>query len=60
MLPQIEFIQHYSYVASRPRGKQGPMHPQRIKEYDEEIEMIATTFDTDFHSYPARQNTTLN
>ncbi len=40
-LPRIETVQHYSYVALRPRGKQGPMHPERVKEYDDEFARIA-------------------
>lgn len=40
-LPRTEFIQHYAYVAHRPRGKLGPMHPQGVQEYDNEIANIA-------------------
>jgi hypothetical protein len=42
--PRIETVQHYSYVALRPRGKQGPMHPERVREYDEEFASIAALF----------------
>jgi hypothetical protein len=41
-LPRVETIQHYSYVALRPRGKQGPMHPERVAEYDEEFRSLAS------------------
>jgi hypothetical protein len=40
-LPRIETVQHYAYVAHRPRGRQGPMHPERVREYDEELRGIA-------------------
>lgn len=39
-LPRIVTVQHYSYVALRPRGKQGPMHPDRVREYDAEFAAI--------------------
>jgi hypothetical protein len=42
--PRIETIQHYSYVALRPRGAQGPMHPARVQEYDEEFAEVAQLF----------------
>lgn len=40
-LPEVLTIQHYSYVALRPRGKQGPMHPERVREYDDEFAEVA-------------------
>lgn len=40
----LEYIHHYSYIALRPRGKQGPMHPERIKEYDAQIAHVAEKF----------------
>ena len=40
-LPRTETIQHYSYVALRPRGTQGPMHPDRVREYGEEMAGVA-------------------
>lgn len=40
-LPALECIPHYSYVAHRPRGKLGPMHPERVAAYDEEFRRIA-------------------
>jgi uracil-DNA glycosylase len=39
--PRIEMVQHYTYVAMRPRGTQGPMHPDRLEEYDAEFARIA-------------------
>lgn len=41
-LPRVETVQHYSYVALRPRGKQGPMHPERVAEYNEEFRRISS------------------
>jgi uracil-DNA glycosylase len=40
-LPDLKMVQHYSYVAMRPRGRLGPMHPQRVAEYDAEFAEIA-------------------
>jgi hypothetical protein len=40
-LPRVETIQHYSYVAHRPQGSLGPMHPDRVRAYDEEFARIA-------------------
>jgi hypothetical protein len=42
--PRLEVVQHYSYVALRPRGAQGPMHPDRVREYDDEFATIARVF----------------
>ncbi len=42
----LEQIHHYSYIALRPRGKQGPMHPERIAEYDAQMASIARKFAT--------------
>jgi len=42
--PQVEYVHHYSYIALRPRGKQGPMHPERIKEYDSQMARVAERF----------------
>ena len=44
VFPNIITVQHYSYVALRPRGKQGPMHPERAKEYDEEFDEVFRMF----------------
>jgi len=43
-LPRVITVQHYSYVALRPRGRQGPMHPDRVREYDEEFAGIPQVF----------------
>lgn len=40
-LPRVETIAHYSYVAHRPEGKLGPMHPDRVRRYDEEFGRVA-------------------
>ena len=32
-LPSVMYIDHYSYVAFRPSGKIGPMHPDRVAAY---------------------------
>lgn len=40
-IPEVVTIQHYSYVALRPRGKQGPMHPERVAEYSDEFAAVA-------------------
>jgi uracil-DNA glycosylase len=40
-LPARHCIPHYSYVAMRPRGSLGPMHPQRVAEYDQQFAEIA-------------------
>jgi hypothetical protein len=40
-IPETLTIQHYSYVALRPRGRQGPMHPDRLREYDAEFDLVA-------------------
>jgi len=42
--PRTEAIQHYSYVGSRPRGKQPPMHPDRIREYREDMKRVSKVF----------------
>ncbi len=44
VFPNIVTVQHYSYVALRPRGKQGPMHPERVKEYDDEFAEVFKMF----------------
>lgn len=40
-LPDLETVAHYSYVAHRPEGKLGPMHPEQVERYDAEAERIA-------------------
>jgi hypothetical protein len=42
--PRTELIQHYSYIGSRPRGKQPPMDPDRIREYQEDMRRVAKVF----------------
>ena len=44
-LPQVERITHYAYIGQRPQGKLGPMHPERIKAYDQEFTRIRKIFD---------------
>lgn len=41
VLPPTKTIEHYSYIAFRARGKQGPMHPARVKKYDQEFAGLA-------------------
>lgn len=41
--PRVEAIEHYSYIAHRPRDKQGPMHPLRVQEYDNDFARISAT-----------------
>jgi hypothetical protein len=40
-LPEHRTIHHYSYIASRPQGKLGPMHPDRVAAWDTEFARIA-------------------
>jgi hypothetical protein len=40
-LPKMEIISHYSYIALRPEGKLGPMHPERVERYDEQFRRLA-------------------
>ena len=44
-LPKTEFITHYAYIGSRPKGKMGPMHPERIRDYDAEFAHIRNIFE---------------
>jgi hypothetical protein len=37
-------VTHYAYIGQRPKGKLGPMHPQRIQEYDQEFSDVANLF----------------
>ncbi|WP_298218896.1 uracil-DNA glycosylase family protein [Halothiobacillus sp.] len=39
--PEIKRIHHYSYIAHRANGERGPMHPDRVREYDEQFADIA-------------------
>jgi hypothetical protein len=40
-LPPTKTIYHYSYIGSRPQGKLGPMHPDRIAAWDADFADIA-------------------
>jgi Uracil DNA glycosylase superfamily len=40
-LPNPKRIHHYSYIASRAEGKRGPLHPERVAEWDAEFGEIA-------------------
>jgi hypothetical protein len=42
--PRTAYIQSYSYVGSRPRGKQPAMHPDRVREYQDEMARVAHVF----------------
>lgn len=39
-LPETIKITHYAYIGQRARGKLGPMHPQRVQEYDVEFAKV--------------------
>ncbi len=41
-LPKFKKVDHYSYVAMRPKGKLGPMHPDRVNAYHEEIRGLSS------------------
>jgi len=43
-LPKVERITHYSYIGQRAQGKLGPMHPQRVDKYDQELERIQNIY----------------
>ncbi|MGD8752066.1 MAG: hypothetical protein PVG14_11615, partial [Anaerolineales bacterium] len=43
-LPETMKVTHYAYIGQRPKGKLGPMHPQRIQEYDQEFSDVANLF----------------
>mgnify|MGYP000380223873 CR=1 FL=1 len=40
-LPEATTIYHYSYLGSRPQGRLGPMHPDRVAAWDSEFARIA-------------------
>ena len=44
-LPPVRKICHYSYIASYAEGNLGPMHPDRIKRYQNAILKIRREFD---------------
>ncbi len=43
-LRATEYLDHYSYIGSRPQGSLGPMHPTRIRKYDTDFQRIAEVF----------------
>jgi uracil-DNA glycosylase len=43
-LPPVHRIDHYSYVALRPRGKLGPMHPERVAAYRQDMLAVRDHF----------------
>lgn len=43
-LPRTEWITHYAYIGQRAQGKLGPMHPERIKNYDKEFEHVTKVY----------------
>jgi hypothetical protein len=50
-LPEIVTIRHYSYVAMRPEGRKGPMHPDRVAAYDAQFASIAARFSPRGHHH---------
>ena len=44
-LPPLRRIHHYSYIASRAEGKLGPMHPDRIRRYEDSVSDIRREFE---------------
>ncbi len=44
-LPEKMNIHHYSYIGQRAQGKLGPMHPDRVKQYSNDFDMIRKKFD---------------
>jgi hypothetical protein len=44
-LPSIAAIDHYSYVAHRPKGHLGPMHPSRVADYHRDMAKIRAQFE---------------
>jgi hypothetical protein len=43
-LPPTVYLDHYSYIGSRPQGPLGPMHPTRVQKYDADFQTIAEVF----------------
>jgi hypothetical protein len=39
-LPEVMQIDHYSYIALRPAGRLGPMHPERVTAYRAQFENV--------------------
>lgn len=56
VLPPTKRIHHYSFIAYRPDKKRrlGPMHPDRIKEYQEAMLDIRCEFNNSYASKDAR------
>lgn len=44
-LPRTREITHYAYIGQRAQGHLGPMHPDRIKAYDQEFSRIREIYD---------------
>ena len=44
-LPEVMRMDHYSYVAFRPSGKLGPMHPERFAAYRTQIADVRAHLD---------------
>lgn len=44
-LPAVAAIDHYSYIAHRPKGRLGPMHPARVADYHSDMAKIRTQFE---------------
>lgn len=44
-LPETRKIKHYSYITTKPQGKLGKMHPERVKAYRNEMLNIREYFD---------------
>jgi len=42
--PETAKIHHYSYIAFRPEGTKGPMHPDRIENYNSSLMKIRRQF----------------
>jgi len=42
-LPRVERVHHYHYVGTRPEGKRGPMHPDRVAEYHADLARVVAT-----------------
>ncbi len=44
-LPEVMRIKHYSYIGQRAQGKLGPMHPERVKDYSTDFDLIRKRYD---------------
>ena len=40
-LPESITIYHYAYIGSRPQGRLGPLHPDRVAAWDADFARIA-------------------